>query len=128
MSVVDLLKQPVYALLAAGTIAAGAGGAAYWYAVPAAPTAASAPADAGTGSTSHSADAVQIFPTNFDVVIETGVKRRRQAPHALTAHPSDEHLLPLYVALGAATPRQPAERLHASFAHGTLAMDSYLFH
>ena len=35
--------------------------------------------------------------------------------------------LPLYVALGAATPGQPAERIHASFAHGSLAMDSYSF-
>jgi len=52
---------------------------------------------------------------------------RRQAPHAQRSHPTDEHLLPLYVALGAATPQHPAERLHASFAHGSLAMDTYLF-
>lgn len=55
------------------------------------------------------------------------VDYRRQAPHAVTAHPSDEHLLPLFVALGAATPEKPAERLHASFTLGSLAMDSYLF-
>ena len=52
---------------------------------------------------------------------------RRQAPHAAMNHPTDEHLLPLYVALGAATPGVAAERLHASFAHGSLSMDSYLF-
>ena len=52
---------------------------------------------------------------------------RRQAPHAAVNHPSDEHLLPLYVALGAATPDAPAERLHASFTLGALAMDSYRF-
>lgn len=52
---------------------------------------------------------------------------RRLAPHAAMNHPSDEHLLPLYVALGAATPDIPAERLHASFTLGALAMDSYLF-
>lgn len=52
---------------------------------------------------------------------------RRQAPFAAQNHPTDEHLLPLYVALGAATPGMPAERIHASFAHGALAMDSYSF-
>lgn len=52
---------------------------------------------------------------------------RRQAPHAARNHPSDEHLLPLYVALGAATPDRAAQRLHSSFALGSLAMDSYLF-
>ena len=52
---------------------------------------------------------------------------RVQAPHAAMAHPTDEHLLPLYVALGAATPGVAAERLHASFALGSLSMESYLF-
>lgn len=52
---------------------------------------------------------------------------RMQAPHAVMAHPTDEHLLPLYVALGAATPGVAAERLHASFALGSLSMESYLF-
>lgn len=52
---------------------------------------------------------------------------RAQAPHAQMAHPTDEHLLPLYVALGAATPGIAAERLHASFALGSLSMESYLF-
>jgi 4,5-DOPA dioxygenase extradiol len=52
---------------------------------------------------------------------------RRQAPFAARNHPTDEHLLPLYVALGAATPDQSGKRLHASFAHGSLAMDSYSF-
>lgn len=52
---------------------------------------------------------------------------RRQAPHARMAHPTDEHLLPLYVALGAASPDRPARRLHASITHGSLAMDAYLF-
>lgn len=52
---------------------------------------------------------------------------RRQAPFAAQNHPTDEHLLPLYVALGAATPGAPVQRVHASFAHGALAMDSYSF-
>jgi 4,5-DOPA dioxygenase extradiol len=52
---------------------------------------------------------------------------RQQAPFAARNHPTDEHLLPLYVALGAATPGAPATRVHASFAHGSLSMDSYSF-
>ncbi|MBX3645701.1 MAG: dioxygenase [Rubrivivax sp.] len=51
---------------------------------------------------------------------------RRRAPHAALMHPSDEHLLPYYVAAGAAGP-QPAVRLHASVTHGDLGMDAYAF-
>jgi 4,5-DOPA dioxygenase extradiol len=51
---------------------------------------------------------------------------RRQAPHAALMHPTDEHLLPFYVAAGAAG-RGPAERLHDSLTYGCLAMDAYGF-
>jgi 4,5-DOPA dioxygenase extradiol len=52
---------------------------------------------------------------------------RRAAPYAAENHPTDEHLLPLYVALGAAGPDARARLLHASFEHGVLAMDAYAF-
>ena len=52
---------------------------------------------------------------------------RTQAPHAERNHPSEEHLLPLYVALGAAGETARAERLHASYEYGILAMDVYAF-
>lgn len=51
---------------------------------------------------------------------------RRQAPHAVLMHPTDEHLLPFYVAAGAAG-RVPATRLHASLTYGCLAMDAFGF-
>jgi 4,5-DOPA dioxygenase extradiol len=51
---------------------------------------------------------------------------RRQAPSAALMHPSDEHLLPFYVAAGAAG-RQPALRVHASLTYGDLGMDAYAF-
>ena len=51
---------------------------------------------------------------------------RRQAPHAQLMHPTDEHLLPFFVAAGAAG-RQPALRVHASLTHGDLGMDAYAF-
>jgi 4,5-DOPA dioxygenase extradiol len=52
---------------------------------------------------------------------------RSRAPHATRNHPTDEHLLPLYVAMGAAGPNARAERLHASYEYGILAMDAYAF-
>jgi len=51
---------------------------------------------------------------------------RRRAPHAALMHPTDEHLLPFYVAAGAAG-RVPATRLHASLTYGCLAMDAFGF-
>ena len=42
-------------------------------------------------------------------------------------HPTEEHLLPLYVALGAAGEHAHAERLHASATYGVLRMDVYSF-
>jgi 4,5-DOPA dioxygenase extradiol len=52
---------------------------------------------------------------------------RRQAPFAERAHPTDEHLLPLYVALGAAGERSTAQRIDAGVDLGFMAMDIYRF-
>ncbi|QNM97462.1 dioxygenase family protein [Chitinimonas koreensis] len=52
---------------------------------------------------------------------------RRQAPGAQRAHPTDEHLLPLYVALGAAGDGARAVRHYANITEGGLAMDLYAF-
>lgn len=52
---------------------------------------------------------------------------RRQAPHAAENHPTDEHLMPLYVALGAAGVGSTARRLHSSQDFGVLAMDAFAF-
>jgi 4,5-DOPA dioxygenase extradiol len=49
------------------------------------------------------------------------------APHARRAHPTPEHFLPLFVALGAAGDKARAERLDAGVDSGVLAMDAYLF-
>lgn len=51
-----------------------------------------------------------------------------RCPDARRAHPSDEHFLPLPVALGAAGPTPRTERLHAGFEHGSLGMHAYAFH
>ncbi|MEC4594862.1 MULTISPECIES: DODA-type extradiol aromatic ring-opening family dioxygenase [Nitrospirillum] len=52
---------------------------------------------------------------------------RARAPFARQNHPRDEHLLPLFAAVGAATPGQPGRRLHGSVQLGALAMDAYRF-
>lgn len=53
---------------------------------------------------------------------------RQQAPHAVRAHPSEDHLLSLYVALGAGGPDCIAERLYTGIDSLVLAMDMYAFH
>lgn len=53
---------------------------------------------------------------------------RARAPSAAQNHPTEEHLLPLFVAMGAAGPGAAAQLLHASVEHGVLAMDAYAFH
>jgi 4,5-DOPA dioxygenase extradiol len=52
---------------------------------------------------------------------------RARAPHAVDMHPTDEHLLPFYIAAGAGGREAPALRLHASTTHGVLGMDTYAF-
>jgi len=52
---------------------------------------------------------------------------RKAAPHAADMHPTDEHLLPWYVAAGAGSRDSAALRLHDSLTFGSLGMDSYAF-
>ncbi|WP_106639290.1 DODA-type extradiol aromatic ring-opening family dioxygenase [Allosphingosinicella vermicomposti] len=50
---------------------------------------------------------------------------RAKAPEATRNHPTEEHLLPLFVAMGASDGK--ASRLHQSTLHGILRMDAYAF-
>ena len=52
---------------------------------------------------------------------------RRQAPHAARAHPTPEHLLPLYVALGAAGENAAAKIDFRDYQLGALALDAVVF-
>jgi 4,5-DOPA dioxygenase extradiol len=56
------------------------------------------------------------------------VAYRSRAPHAMRAHPSEEHFLPLFVALGASGAQAEAERLYDTIEDRALAMDAFLFH
>lgn len=60
--------------------------------------------------------------------IEAMLDYRSRAPHAERAHPTDEHLLPLLFALGAAGEDWRARRFAGDdVRYGTLAMDGYVF-
>jgi len=56
---------------------------------------------------------------------------RARAPYAVQQHPTDEHLLPLYVAMGGAMgaggAAPTAARLHSSAMYSSLRMDAYAF-
>lgn len=99
----------------------------------------------GSGSFTHnlsnlrrdSVDAAQpadvvAFSDWFDAAIAGGRTKdllhyRTLAPYAVRQHPTDEHLLPLYVALGAGGETLTAERLHSSAMYSSLRMDAYAF-
>jgi 4,5-DOPA dioxygenase extradiol len=99
----------------------------------------------GSGSFTHdlrrfrgqSADApeaadVTAFAAWFDTALTEGrtadlLAYRRLAPYAAQEHPTEEHLLPLFVALGAGGEGAKVERLHASTNYGILRMDAYAF-
>lgn len=59
---------------------------------------------------------------------DTLAEYRRLAPHAARAHPTEEHFLPLFVALGAAGDGARPERVVEIIEGGVLAMDAYVLH
>jgi 4,5-DOPA dioxygenase extradiol len=75
---------------------------------------------------------VVAFSDWFDAAITEGrvddlLDYRARAPFAVQQHPTEEHLLPLYVALGAGSRSGSAERLHSSAMYSSLRMDAYAF-
>lgn len=77
-------------------------------------------------------DWVADFATWLDTALSQGrtadlLGYRRLAPHAARNHQSEEHLLPLFVALGAGGEGGTPRHLHASTTHGVLRMDVYAF-
>ncbi len=79
-------------------------------------------------------DWVEEFAAWMHEKVSTGdigalIDYRRLAPFAAENHPSEEHLLPFFVAAGAAASGGgTGERVHASTSFGVLAMDAYAFH
>jgi 4,5-DOPA dioxygenase extradiol len=58
---------------------------------------------------------------------EAMLNYRRHHPDALQAQPRDEHLLPLFTALGAAGPEAHSRSVHRGIRDHAIAMDSYAF-
>ena len=52
---------------------------------------------------------------------------RSKAPHAVEMHPTDEHLMPWYVAAGVGGRDAMPVRIHDSATMGSLGMDAYAF-
>ena len=50
-----------------------------------------------------------------------------RAPHARHAHPTVEHLMPLFVALGAAGEEPDVRAIHRSHEFGSLGLDAFAF-
>ncbi len=72
------------------------------------------------------------FAAWFDAALVAGrtcdlMSYRTLAPHAARNHPTDEHLLPIFVALGAGGRDAASRRLHSSTTYGSLRMDAYAF-
>ncbi|MHA6722791.1 DODA-type extradiol aromatic ring-opening family dioxygenase [Sphingomonas sp. RS2018] len=51
-----------------------------------------------------------------------------RAPAGRLNHPTPDHILPLFAAIGAGGETLTGERLHHSYTYGVLAMDAYAFH
>ena len=52
---------------------------------------------------------------------------RALAPNAVRNHPTEEHLLPLFAAYGAATPGVLPQRIHSGYTYGVIGMDAWRF-
>ena len=53
------------------------------------------------------------------------VDYRKQAPHAVRAHPTEEHFLPLHVAIGATDDGEAATVIEGQTTYGIINMESY---
>lgn len=98
----------------------------------------------GSGSMTHNlreffggAHQAADYVVEFSRWIETHVQVRdmqalldwhERAPHALRAHPTDEHFLPLYLTLGAGGEAARVEYLSREVMYGILAMDAFALH
>lgn len=57
--------------------------------------------------------------------VDALIAYRERAPQAKRAHPTEEHYLPLLVALGASAKDETAKHIDGGMTYGVLSMDSY---
>lgn len=82
------------------------------------------------GGAQESAPYVLHFSRWIEAAVERGdvsalLDYRRQAPEALRAHPTEDHFLPLFFALGAAGASWRSSYLSREVMYGMLAMDAF---
>lgn len=82
------------------------------------------------GGAQQAADYVVEFSRWVEAQVQAGaiaplLDWQAHAPHALRAHPTDEHFLPLYFALGAGGPGAQPHYLSREVMYGILAMDAF---
>jgi 4,5-DOPA dioxygenase extradiol len=84
----------------------------------------------------RSGDAPQAYVSEFQSWVQQAIAQkdiaalldyRRLAPHAVRAHPTDEHWLPIFVAMGAGGLCGRVTRVTDEVSYGMLAMDAYVF-
>ena len=91
------------------------------------------PAMRGGHADPQLADKVQAFTEWFHEALSTGDEAalrdwHEKAPFAADNHPTDEHLMPIFTAYGAAGEGATAERIHDSTQYdGVFAWDAYRF-
>jgi 4,5-DOPA dioxygenase extradiol len=97
----------------------------------------------GSGSLTHNLSEIGLsdpkatkYATEFTAWIRTHIESRdlqaledyrRRAPHAVRAHPTEEHFLPLLVALGTSSDADAVTVLEGGMTYGVLSMESYMF-
>lgn len=98
----------------------------------------------GSGSATHNLQAFSpqydaappVWVQQFDEWLGEAIARqdwqrlmqyRQLAPYAQENHPTEEHLLPLFVALGAAGSAAKGIQLHQSYTYGAFSMAAYAF-
>ncbi|MEJ8475024.1 DODA-type extradiol aromatic ring-opening family dioxygenase [Roseibium algae] len=96
----------------------------------------------GSGSTTHNLREIApegsepaAWAVDFDAWVDEGLAAAdiswfsdiEAVPGIRLAHPTEEHFLPLFFAMGAAGTNVPAELLHRSYSHGSLSMSYFRF-
>jgi len=97
----------------------------------------------GSGSLTHNLGEIglsdpqaTLYAVEFTAWVRSHIERRdlqalaeyrRRAPHAVRAHPTEEHFLPLLVALGASGAADAVTVLEGGMTYGVLSMESYVF-
>lgn len=80
----------------------------------------------GSGEAAYTREfAAWVRQTVLADAAEALVDYRRQAPHAVRAHPTEEHFLPLLVAMGANGGTSTVQVIDDEITYGVLSMESY---